>query len=294
MATLSQNRIAPLSLKMQQAAGSTIASMISQQVVDKYTTDFTLFEAKDRFPVDATGGAITVTVPLMTALPIGKPFIVEKIAGGNDVTIQLSGDDEFEGDDAVVLAEIGDAFAFISDGAVMRRAFPAPLAAAVPAGALAIENNLSDLDDAATALTNLGGTTTGKALFTAASAVAARTTLGTNDFVSGPIKLSLVAADADQARFRAPVAGVITIYSTQNKGTVATGAATTTLLVAGVAPTANTLTHAIGHAPGQSLTMTPSGPAASCAIGDEIRLTITGTNDGAGSSASYMVHIART
>ena len=104
MATLSQNRIAPLSLKMQQAAGSTIASMISQQVVDKYTTDFTLFEAKDRFPVDATGGAITVTVPLMTALPIGKPFIVEKIAGGNDVTLQLSGDDEFEGDDAVAAA----------------------------------------------------------------------------------------------------------------------------------------------------------------------------------------------
>ena len=39
-------------------------------------------------------------------------------------------------------------------------------------------NNLSDLSSSSTALTNLGGTTTGKALFTIASASAARTTLG--------------------------------------------------------------------------------------------------------------------
>lgn len=44
--------------------------------------------------------------------------------------------------------------------------------------ALLSTNNLSELASAATALTNLGGTTVGKALFTTASASAARTTLG--------------------------------------------------------------------------------------------------------------------
>lgn len=43
---------------------------------------------------------------------------------------------------------------------------------------LAKANNLSDLPNAATARTNLGGTTVGKDLFTTASAAAARTTLG--------------------------------------------------------------------------------------------------------------------
>ena len=43
---------------------------------------------------------------------------------------------------------------------------------------LAKANNLSDLSNAATARTNLGGTTVGKDLFTTASAAAARTTLG--------------------------------------------------------------------------------------------------------------------
>lgn len=44
--------------------------------------------------------------------------------------------------------------------------------------ALLKTNNLSDLTSAATALTNLGGTTVGKAVFTAANAAAARSTLG--------------------------------------------------------------------------------------------------------------------
>lgn len=50
---------------------------------------------------------------------------------------------------------------------------------AAPAGGgdMLSTNNLSDLTNAATALTNLGGTTVGKALFTAANAAAARATL---------------------------------------------------------------------------------------------------------------------
>lgn len=53
-----------------------------------------------------------------------------------------------------------------------------PSAIAGEAGALLAEENLADLDDAGAARTNLGGTTTGVALFTAADAVAARTAIG--------------------------------------------------------------------------------------------------------------------
>lgn len=57
-------------------------------------------------------------------------------------------------------------------------------------------NNLSDLDDADTALDNLGGTTVGKALFTATDAAAAQTAIGGTTVG----KAVLTAADAAGAR----------------------------------------------------------------------------------------------
>lgn len=54
----------------------------------------------------------------------------------------------------------------------------AAAASAASAGGLLPANNLSDLANASTALTNLGGTTVGKAVFTAADAAAARSSVG--------------------------------------------------------------------------------------------------------------------
>lgn len=63
-------------------------------------------------------------------------------------------------------------------------------------GSLQAANNLSDLDDAPTALANLGGTATGIALFTAAAASNARTAIGATATGSSLI----TAADAAAAR----------------------------------------------------------------------------------------------
>ena len=63
-------------------------------------------------------------------------------------------------------------------------------------GDLLAANNLSDLDSASTALANLGGTTVGRAVFTAVSAAAARTAVGATTVGSALI----TAADALAAR----------------------------------------------------------------------------------------------
>lgn len=67
----------------------------------------------------------------------------------------------------LVSGEVNDAMEIVAD---LR---PAAMAAA--GGALLAEENLGDLDDVATARTNLGGTATGVAVFTAVNATAART-----------------------------------------------------------------------------------------------------------------------
>lgn len=292
----SQTRI-PLSMAMQQAAAQKVASMVSQQYPNggnPFLTNFVLLVDYDRFVADATDGDVEATVPLATDLVKGKPYIVEKKGATNTVTVKFSGDDTFEGETEIELTGDGDALAIISDGTAIKRAFPSQTPGVAPGGALAADQNLADLDDAPTALTNLGGTTVGKAVFTAASATAARTSLGANE-VHLTAKLSLVGADADEIRLQSPVAGAVSaVYSDQMKGPIATGAATTTLTVGGAAPTANTLTHSVAEAAGTKKTMSPTGPNATVAVGTEIRLAITGTNDAAGSAAGYTIVITRT
>lgn len=71
----------------------------------------------------------------------------------------------------------------------------------VAANALLPENNLSDLGSASTALTNLGGGTAGKAVFTAATVAAIRGQLDVDFYVNTLADLaSLVAADVEVGR----------------------------------------------------------------------------------------------
>lgn len=70
----------------------------------------------------------------------------------------------------LVSGEVNDAMEIVAD---LR-----PSALVSAAGALLAEENLGDLDDAATARTNLGATAVGVSLFTAASPTAARTAIG--------------------------------------------------------------------------------------------------------------------
>ena len=111
----------------------------------------------------------------------------------------------------------------------------------------------------------------------------------------GPFDLSLIGATADKMRFYPGFACTVTgVVSAQLKGTVATGAATTTLTTTAGSPTGNSITHAIGETVNQKKTMAPSG--ANCVVGatDFIELAITGTNDGANSKAGYTIQYTRT
>lgn len=76
-------------------------------------------------------------------------------------------------------------------------------------GALLAVNNLSDLDDPDTALTNLGGTADGIAVFKASSAAAARTALGAT--VTGSNLFTAANAAAAQTAIGATVTGAALI-----------------------------------------------------------------------------------
>ena len=78
-------------------------------------------------------------------------------------------------------------------------------------GLLEAANNLSDLDNAATALTNLGGTTVGKAVFTAASAAAAQQAMDVE------VGVDVQAYDADTAK-----TDVAQTFTASQRGTVTT------------------------------------------------------------------------
>ena len=80
-------------------------------------------------------------------------------------------------------------------------------------------NNLSDIASATTALTNLGGTTTGKSLFTTGSATAARTTLGSTTV--GDALFTTASAAAGRTTLAAAASGSntdITSVSLSNTG----------------------------------------------------------------------------
>lgn len=110
-------------------------------------------------------------------------------------------------------------FALTVDGTVENGAIVAdltPSAIASEAGALLAANNLSDLTLATTAQTNLGGTTVGKAVFTAANAAAAQTAIGATATGSA----LLTAANAAAA---ATAIGAMTLTAVQTFGPFSLG-----------------------------------------------------------------------
>ena len=146
-------------------------------------------------------------------------------------------------------------------------------------GALLASNNLSDVGSAATARTNLGGTATGVSLFTAASAAAARSTLGLASHFVGPITLN---CDADGTlgviKFQADQAGTITTM----RGTLfGTGPSDQSILVSmtigGVAVTGGSVTFNVGSNDGATATGTATA-ANTFVAGDVIAIGVTTTN----------------
>lgn len=238
----SQTRI-PLDQSPQQAATKTVASLVSQQFApETYVAAFTLAVNVDRFPVDTTAGAVVATVPLASDLIVGKPYIVEKVAGSSDITLTLSGDDEFEGETTIAITEIGIPFAFVSDGTSLRRAGPG-----------ALPGLPSD-------------------------PVVARTDLGVNK-VYVPLRVATLVGTGVYWVY-SPYAGTVTAVISITEGVLTTGDATLTAKIGrpGVAITNGVITITqVGSAAGDSDSATPTA-ANTVAVGDPLSLTVGGTN----------------
>lgn len=140
-------------------------------------------------------------------------------------------------------------FALTVDGTVENGAIVAdltPSAIVSEAGALLAANNLDDLDDVATAQTNLGGTTVGKAVFTAANAAAAASAIGAVTLTAvqtfGPFSLGFQSGGGapDIMGWRPGFAGTITAVCVVT-AVSPDGAVTITPTIAGGATTPATV-----------------------------------------------------
>lgn len=132
-------------------------------------------------------------------------------------------------------------YALTVTGTVVNGAVVADLRPAAGGGLLAA-NNLSDVDSAATSRTNLGGTATGVAVFTAANAAAAATAVGAT--VTGAAVLTAASEAAAQTAIGATVTGAALITAANAAaaatavGATVTGAAVLTAANAAAAATA--------------------------------------------------------
>lgn len=270
----SQQRI-PLRDAVQQAASLPLAALVSQQFANggaAYLVSFTVPVDADRIIADATAGNIVATVPLATKLIVGKPYVIEKTGATNTVTVTFSGTDEYEGNATVVLSGDGESVAFISDGTLIKRAFPSALAGDVPAGALAIAEDLADLNDADAALTNLGASTGGAEIFK-----------GTAKFTFGPIPLDTIAANADAFRFRPGFAGTLTamVLDLSKSAAGLDGTVIVTPTIAGGATTPASAQHAAAAVAG-AIVDTAITAGGAFTADQEIVGSVTGTNTVAG------------
>ncbi len=69
------------------------------------TANYTLTESDHYVSVDATAGAVTITLPASASTRVGKRYTVNKIdAGGNAVTVDGNGAETIEGSANVSLA----------------------------------------------------------------------------------------------------------------------------------------------------------------------------------------------
>lgn len=195
-------------------------------------------------------------------------------AGGDAITKAEIGDNCYIVDDQTVAKTDGTGTRSIAgrieqvdDQGVWVRMGSAPLAA--PGGALLAANNLSDVGSAGTSRANLG----------------------VNKFWLQSHVADLVGATAAIFRMVAPRAGTITKFRSVLNAALATGNATLTLKINGVAVTNGviTITQA-GSAAGDVDEATPSA-ANVVAAGDVISITVGGTNDDADATADAVVEI---
>lgn len=174
--TIKTQGIAPLGLAVQQHNTAPLAAIKADQARTLTASDTQNLQYQ-RHLADTSGGSVTITLKPLAEWPPFVPFHFQKISASNTMTIDGDGSETIEGNATIAVTGNNTVISLYSDGTTLRRYTEGATASGV-AGALLAANNLSDLASAATARTNLGGTTVGKAVFTAASEAAAQTAIG--------------------------------------------------------------------------------------------------------------------
>lgn len=259
--TVGQGR-QPLVHEIQKMDGDVAARLVVSQV-KVVTADYTATIEDDLIVVDATAGAVTVTLPKVDLAYRGKVYEVVKIdASGNAVTVDGAGSEQIEGAASVSLpTRYATAAVRTVNNLAWTRATPSAAAGGI-AGAAIDGSNVS-----------------GANLTAWRTLLAAVLKADTQDL--GPISLDLIGANAAEIRFQVGFAGTLTrIRGISSKATIATGNAVVTASIGGVNCTGGAITFAIADAAGtkKNSAITAGG---AFAAGDEIRLLVSGTNDAA-------------
>lgn len=279
-----------LQLSVQQHNNRAAGSLIARQL-QAFTVSGTLDPNKDTALCDTSGGTITMLLPLGRDAIKGLPFFYYKTHASNTLTVaRATGSGQtIEGSTSVSTTGVNTCIAVMWDGTVFRR-----LNASVAAGTgLLAANNLSDLAAAATARTNLGSTAVGDALFVAATALAARTTLAVNK-VWVPIRATTIAgAGSPVYRVLAPCAGTVSLIRSIIEGALTTGNAVLTAAINGTPITTGVITiEQAASAAGDKDSCIPTA-ANTVAENDELSWTVTGAQDAAVAANGYF-EITRT
>lgn len=228
--TIKTQGIAPLGLAVQQHNTAPLAAIKADQARTLTASDTQDLQYQ-RHLADTSGGSVTITLKPLAEWPPFVPFHFQKISASNTMTIDGDGSETIEGNATIAVTGNNTVISLYSDGTTLRRYTEGATASGV-AGALLAANNLSDLASAATARTNLGGTTVGKAVFTAASEAAAQTAIGAT--ATGASVLTAANAAAAQTALGATVTGAAVFTAADAAaGRTALAAAANTL--AGVA-----------------------------------------------------------
>lgn len=152
------------------------AALVCEQIKEK-SAAYQMLPDDDTIFVDTSGASVTITLPSVLQAYKGKVYSVVKLVAANSLVLDGFGSDPVESGTGVTATARWERISVVTDGTVWVRATPGQGGVA-PTGVLLAANNLSDLASAATAQTNLGGTTVGKAVFTAANVQAALAALG--------------------------------------------------------------------------------------------------------------------
>ncbi len=228
--TIKTQGIAPLGQAVQQHNNAPLAAIKADQA-RTLTASGTQDLQYQRHLADTSGGSVTITLKPITDWPAFVPFHFQKVSASNTMTIDGYGSETIEGSATIAVTANNTVISIYSDGTTLRRYTEGATASGV-AGALLAANNLSDLTLVATAQTNLGGTTVGKAVFTAVDAAAAQTALGAT--ATGSSLFTAANAAAAQTAIGATVTGAALVTAVDAAaGRTAIAAAANTL--AGVA-----------------------------------------------------------